>query len=222
MRQFVFSPKIHAWGTTAARRGAGLCVALLAFATGLSQAQPWSLPSSLYSSYYLPSLTAASATERAGQLGTGLGTIETRGFASKSILGWRPSSYYGAEIGFQRLPENVFQPFGASAALRYQTRQASMPVTVNAYAPLSTRAELTGRLGYLLNSGQGSDRYCFDAAGRAYGCQSAPLTFGLGVRYELREQFGLRMDYDFLDLRDSTLGARARSSFFSLGADYRY
>jgi hypothetical protein len=217
MRQFVFSPKIHALWTTAAFAMA------ISSISGFTHAQPWSLPSSLYSSYYLPGLTAASgAAAQTGLPGAGLGSVETRGFASKSVLGWRPSNYYGAEIGYQPLPESVFQPFGASPALRYQAGQASMPVTVNAYAPLSTRAELTGRLGYLLNSGQGSDRYCFDAAGRAYGCQSAPLTFGLGVRYELRERFGLRMDYDFLDLRDTTPGARARSSFFSLGADYRY
>lgn len=203
-----------------------LCVAMVAAAAMTVQAQPWSVPPSLYSSYYPilpgPWATAGAQQPQAARVpGAGLALVDVHGFASRSVLSWRPSSYYGAEIGYQPLPQKVFQPFATSLG-RSAVERASMPVTLNAYAPLADRTEFIGRLGYLLNSGQGSERFCFDASGRAYGCQDTPLTFGVGVRYEMRERLGLRIDLDVLDHRDASFGPRNRSSFFSLGADYRY
>jgi hypothetical protein len=195
-------------------------LALLSLA---AQAQPWSVPASLFNSYYSPADASLPADRSVSVLpGNGLSNLESRGFSSKHFLGWRPSSFYGAELAFQPLPETVFQPFGIGARARHGYSPASIPVTINAYAPFSKSTELTGRLGYLLNSGQGSEQFCFDAAGRAYSCQNTPLTFGLGVRYEMPNRFGLRMDYDYTELKDSALGSRGRSSFLSLGADYRY
>jgi hypothetical protein len=188
-----------------------------------AQAQPWSVPTSFFNSYYAQGEASFRADRGTSALpGSGLSTIESRGFSSKPFLGWRPSNFYGAELTYQPVPEAVFQPFGVAARVRHGYSQASIPVTINAYAPFSHRGELTGRLGYLLNSGQGSELFCFDASGRAYSCQNTPLTFGLGVRYELPNRFGLRMDYDYTELRDPAIGSRGRSTFLSLGADYRY
>lgn len=203
-----------------------LAVAVAATLAFTAHAQPWSVPSSLYSSYYPtlpgPWATAGTKLSHATRVpGAGLAVVDVHGFASRSVLSWRPSSYYGAEIGYQPLPQHVFQPFAASMG-KSVVERATMPVTLNAYAPLANRTEFIGRFGYLLNSGQGNERFCFDASGRAYGCQDTPLTFGVGVRYEMRERLGLRIDLDVLDHRDASFGPRNRSSFFSLGADYRY
>ena len=197
--------------------------ALLLCVATATQAQPWSLPASFFDSYYSQTLDSPSTENRlTTNAARTLSSIEARGFTSKSFLGWRPSNFYGAEFTYLRLPDTVFQPFGLASGVRYDSTSATIPVTINAYAPFNTRAELTGRIGYLLNTGQGNAQICFDAAGRAYSCQNTPLTFGLGVRYELRDRFGLRLDYDYTELKDPTLGSRGRTSFFSLGADYRY
>ncbi len=215
MNSSVFSP-------SALLRRFSSGVFLLVLAASV-QAQPWSLPASFFDSYYAQFLAGSNSDPSlVTPASRSLSNLETRGFSSKAILGWRPSSFYGAEFTYQRLPDTVFQPFGLAGGARYGEAPASIPVTLNAYAPFSNRTELTGRLGYLLNTGQGSAQFCFDPAGRAYSCQNTPITFGLGVRYELRDRFGLRMDYDYTELKDATFGTRGRSSFFSLGADYRY
>ncbi len=215
MNSFVFSP-------LALLRHLGLAI-LLWVLVAPARAQPWSLPASFFDSYYRQSDVTSNTDDDALSLATrSLSKIQARGFSSKSFLGWRPSNFYGAEFTYQRLPETVFQPFAFATSARHGNAAVSMPITLNAYAPFSNRTELTGRLGYLLNTGQGSAQICFDPAGRAYSCQNTPITFGLGVRYELRDRFGVRLDYDYTELKDASIGSRGRSSFFSLGADYRY
>lgn len=194
----------------------------------LTVAQPWSVPSSLYSSYYQevtgPDRSYRPRIDRSeSELGTFALRHEgpTATASQSSVLGWRPSSYYGAEIAFQPLTQPVFVPFGAIGPL-HRISEALIPLTVNAYAPFVARTEFTGRVGYLLNSSQRGDGYCFDLSGRAYNCRDMPFTVGVGLRYEVRDKLGVRMNYDLLDVKDAGIGLRSRSSIFSLGADYRY
>ena len=141
---------------------------------------------------------------------------------SGSSMSWRSSSFLGGEIRYSALlsqnsSAQVFVP-----ALGQQTYYQSVPVTFNAYASLAQRTELIGRMGLVMSNPSAGARQCLDASGRVYDCQSTPLTYGLGLRYDLHDSVRLRMDFDLLESRELSFGPRSRSSFFSIGASYQY
>lgn len=139
-----------------------------------------------------------------------------------SSMSWRSSSFVGGEIRYSALlsQHGASQLFAPSLRQRYVYQ--SVPVTFNAYAGLAQRTELVGRMGLVLSNPNAGGRQCLDASGRVYDCQSTPLTYGFGLRYDLHDSVRLRMDYDFLESRELSFGARSRSSYFSIGASYQY
>lgn len=208
--------RIHAWAIS------------LIFAHTAASAQPWSIPSTFYSSYYQESQTQTLLNDW---------QVNPQGFRNlasswsrdasginipeQPLFSWRPSRYYSAEIGFQPRPISGYTTL-PDVSVSARPFDGQFPMTVNAHAPLLAGAELTGRVGYLLNNSQRGDGYCFDLSGLPYACRSVPLTLGVGLQYESRNRFGLRLNYDLLDIKDSNIGLRSRSSVLSLGASVRY
>lgn len=143
-------------------------------------------------------------------------------------LSWRAATLfggdlrYGGEIRYSALLSQGAASTAFKPSLSQRFDYQSVPVTFNAYASLAPRTELIGRAGLVLSNPSAAGRQCLNASGAVYDCQSTPLTYGLGLRYQLYDSVRLRMDYDFLESRELSFGARSRSSFLSFGATYQY
>lgn len=95
------------------------------------------------------------------------------------------------------------------------------------FLPLGKGWELTGRAGLALDASYATGQTCFQRSGRygyyrSYPCQSTSYVLGAGVRYALNEDWGLRLDWLYVDFQDSRQGPNYQPHYLGIGADYRF
>jgi opacity protein-like surface antigen len=95
------------------------------------------------------------------------------------------------------------------------------------FLPLGERWELTGRLGLALDASYSTGQTCYQRSGRfgyirSYPCQSTSYVVGAGARYALNEDWGLRLDWLYVDFQDSREGPNYQPHYLGIGADYRF
>lgn len=98
---------------------------------------------------------------------------------------------------------------------------------VAGFLPLGERWELTGRAGFALDASYATGQTCYQRTSRygyyrGYPCQSTSYLLGAGARYAMNEDWGLRLDFVYLDFQDSREGPAYRPYFLGIGADYRF
>lgn len=143
------------------------------------------------------------------------------------FAGLRFGPYFGVELStlaLGRLGVEASTPGGSS-----DTRRALDVTSVNlvGFIPLGTRWEITLRAGLALNASYRTGETCYGRSGRysgyrAYPCSETSTVLGLGVRYALDEDWGIRLDWLTVDYQDRREGPNYRPQFFGIGVDYRF
>ncbi|MEI7970433.1 MAG: porin family protein [Betaproteobacteria bacterium] len=138
---------------------------------------------------------------------------------------------FGRHVGF----EMARLQFGE---LGYEARTPGGPVdaarnigmttlNVAGFLPLGTRWELTARAGIALDASYTTGETCYQRSNslgqlRSYPCRRTSYVLGAGVRYGLNDHWGLRVEYLFVQFRDSRDGPDYRPHFVGVGLDYRF
>lgn len=151
---------------------------------------------------------------------------ERQATAGKIYAGVR-SKYFGVEIAYMRIGATGITGRTASGD-PFDERSAhdAVPVSLIGFLPLGERWELNARLGVVVNAtyetGGTCVQYSRTGTTRQRRCSETPFAFGAGVRYAVGERWGLRLDVDYFELRDSATRPRSDLGTVTLGIDYRF
>lgn len=151
---------------------------------------------------------------------------DRQAFAGKVYAGVR-SKYFGVEIAYVRIGATGITGLTAGGnAFDERSAHDAVPVSLVGFLPLGERWELNARLGLVVNAtyetGGTCVRYSRSGSSRRYRCSETPFALGAGVRYAVGERWGLRLDLDYFELRDSAASPRSDLGTVTLGVDYRF
>ncbi len=151
---------------------------------------------------------------------------DRQAFAGKIYAGIR-SKYVGVEVAYLRIGSTGItgrtangDPFDGRSA------HDAVPISLVGFLPLGEHWELNARVGFVVNAtyetGGTCIRYSRSGASRRYRCSETPIALGAGVRYAVGQHWGLRLDVDYFELRDSASAPRSDLGTVTLGIDYRF
>ncbi|MBV8657497.1 MAG: outer membrane beta-barrel protein [Burkholderiales bacterium] len=126
-------------------------------------------------------------------------TASTNASSYSIFAGYQFNKNFGAEIGYRDLGKKTF----ATDTLKANATQISLIASV----PLSNEFDLFGRIG--IASLEAKDNSGSETKSKA--------VYGVGARYAVTKEFGIRGEYDQYDKWDG-----ATFSVWSIGGDYRF
>ncbi len=151
---------------------------------------------------------------------------DRQAFAGKVYAGVR-SKYLGVEVAYVRIgATGIAGRTAGGAPFDERSAHDAVPISIVGFLPLGERWELNARLGLVVNAsyetGETCIRYSRSGASRRYRCSETPVALGAGVRYAVGQRWGLRLDVDYFELRDSVASPRSDLGTITLGVDYRF
>ncbi len=146
--------------------------------------------------------------------------------AGKVYAGIR-SKYVGVEIAYLRIGSTGIAGRTANGdSFDERSAHDAVPISLVGFLPLDERWELNARVGFVVNAtyetGGTCVRHSRSGVSRRYRCSETPIALGAGVRYAVGQHWGLRLDVDYFELRDSAATPRSDLGTVTLGIDYRF
>lgn len=151
---------------------------------------------------------------------------DRQALAGKVYAGIR-AKYVGVEIAYLRIgATGIAGRTAGGDAFDERSGHDAVPISLVGFLPLGERWELNARLGLVVNAryetGGTCVSYTRSGASRRYNCSETPIGFGAGVRHAVGQRWGVRLDLDYFELRDSVSSPRSDLGTVTFGVDYRF
>ncbi len=204
--------------------------AVVVFVTSLGVAGPVSANADpMRIEPYLGGTLGAARDASSHDFGAGSTTTREIGtaFGGNAFVGVKFGRFFGIELSRLQLGDlgsEVQTPGGTVDTVR---AIGVTSLNLAGFVPVGERWELTGRVGLALDASYSTGQTCYQRSGRfgytrSYPCQSTSYVLGAGARYALNEDWGLRLDWLYVDFQDSRQGPNYQPHYLGVGADYRF